>query len=217
MNELDLASLIASRVCHDLISPVGALSNGVEVLVDETDPAMREHAIALIAKSAEQASAKLKLCRLAYGSMGSASTHVSLGDARDALDSYFKDSKIKLDWRAPPMLADKNAVRLAANMVMAAMDTIPRGGILHLDAVENAAGLTLTVQSEGAVTRLTPELQMALAGETPDADLDGRSVQPYLTGIIARSLRGAVTPVQEPSGVTLSAIVPRSDAGAAAA
>jgi histidine phosphotransferase ChpT len=74
VTELDLAALLVSRVCHDLISPVGALANGVEVLADENDPNMREHAIALISKSAEQAAAKLKLCRLAYGSMGSPAT-----------------------------------------------------------------------------------------------------------------------------------------------
>lgn len=216
MNELDLASLIVSRVCHDLISPVGALANGVEVLADENDPSMREHAIALISKSAEQAAAKLKLCRLAYGSMGSAGDHVSLGDARDALEGFLKDSKTRLDWRAPPMILSKDTVKLTLNLALAAMDTIPRGGVLAISADDTPGGTTITVCAEGPMPRLTEELTAALAGDTPFAELDGRRVQPFLTGLIARSLGGNVTYMLDGVAATLSVSVPKPVAQAAA-
>ena len=217
MKEVELAAILVSRVCHDLISPVGALSNGVEVLADENDPVMRDHAIALISKSAEQAAAKLKLCRLAYGSMGSAGDQVSLGEARDALEGFLKDSKTKLDWRAPAMLIGKDTVKLAVNLGLAALDTIPRGGILRISAEETPAGITLTACGDGPMSRLTDDLKAALAGEFGLADLDGRRVQPYLTGLIARGLGGGVSLAQDGASVTLSAEVPRRESEAAAA
>lgn len=217
MKDIELASLLVSRVCHDLISPVGALSNGVEVLADENDPVMRDHAIALIAKSAEQAAAKLKLCRLAYGSMGSAGDQVSLGEARDALDGFLKDSKTKLDWRAPSMLIGKDTVKLAINLALAAMDTIPRGGILRVTAEDTPDGTRITACGDGPMSRLTDDLKAALAGEFTMAELDGRRIQPFLTGIIARGLGGGVTLTQDGALITLSAEVPHRASEAAAA
>ncbi|BCW88464.1 Protein phosphotransferase ChpT [Alphaproteobacteria bacterium SO-S41] len=217
MKDIELASLLVSRVCHDLISPVGALSNGVEVLADENDPVMRDHAIALIAKSAEQAAAKLKLCRLAYGSMGSAGDQVSLGEARDALEGFLKDSKTKLDWRAPAMLIAKDTVKLTINLALAALDTIPRGGILRVTAEDTPDGTTLTASGDGPMSRLTDDLRTALAGGFEFADLDGRRIQPFLTGMIARGLGGEVTLSQDGAIVTLSAAVPHSETKAAAA
>lgn len=217
MKEIELASLLVSRVCHDLISPVGALSNGVEVLADENDPVMRDHAIALIAKSAEGAAAKLKLCRLAYGSMGSAGDQVSLSDARDALEGFLKDSKTRLDWRAPALLLPKDTVKLALNLAMAAMDTIPRGGILRVSADERPDGVALVAACEGPMSRVTEELKLALAGDYQLSELDGRRVQPFFTGLVARDLGGAVELGEDGAAITLSAFVPVKASEAAAA
>lgn len=217
MKEIELASLLVSRVCHDLISPVGAMSNGVEVLTDEKDPVMRDHAIALIAKSAEGAAAKLKLCRLAYGSMGSAGDQVSLSDARDALEGFLKDSKTKLDWRAPAMLLPKDTVKLALNLAMAAMDTIPRGGVLRVTAEDRPDGVQLIAACEGPMSRITDELRLALAGDYTLAELDGRRVQPFFTGLVARDLGGSVSIGEDGAATTLSAFVPLRQSEAAAA
>jgi len=217
VKEIELASLLVSRVCHDLISPVGAMSNGVEVLTDEKDPVMRDHAIALIAKSAEGAAAKLKLCRLAYGSMGSAGDQVSLSDARDALEGFLKDSKTKLDWRAPAMLLPKDTVKLALNLAMAAMDTIPRGGVLRVTAEDRPDGVQLIAACEGPMSRITDELRLALAGDYTLAELDGRRVQPFFTGLVARDLGGSVSIGEDGAATTLSAFVPLRQSEAAAA
>lgn len=217
VQDIELASLLVSRVCHDLISPVGALSNGVEVLADENDPVMRDHAIALIAKSAEQAAAKLKLCRLAYGSLGSAGDQVSLGEARDALEGFLKDSKTKLDWRAPALLIAKDVVKLAVNLGLAALDTIPRGGVLRVNAEATAEGILITACGDGPLPRVTDDLKMALAGEFTLAELDGRRIQPFLTGLLARNLGTAVTLAHDGATVTLSADVKRRESEAAAA
>jgi histidine phosphotransferase ChpT len=217
VNEIELASLVASRVCHDVINPVGAISNGIEILESESDASMREHAIALIANSAKQASAKLKLCRLAYGSMGSAGDHFSLGEARDALEGYLRDSKTRLDWRAPAMIVPKDTAKLALNLAMAALETIPRGGVLTVTAEETALGLTLMASAEGPSPRLNEDVRSALTGEVPFGELNGRYVQPYLTGLIARSLGTAIGLRENAGGFSLSAEVPRRDPAAAAA
>src|SRR5258706_13839108 len=82
MNDLDFAALLVSRVCHDLVSPVGAVVNGLEVLEDETDPAMRADALLLVASSAEQAAARLQFARIAFGAAGSAGPGPDLTAAR---------------------------------------------------------------------------------------------------------------------------------------
>ena len=79
---LELAALLCSRVCHDLISPVGAIVNGLEVLDDNPKPEDRDFALDLIRKSAKTASARLQFCRLAFGAAGSAGAQIDLGDAQ---------------------------------------------------------------------------------------------------------------------------------------
>ncbi len=218
MKEIELAALLVSRVCHDLISPVGALSNGVEVLSDEDDPVMRDHAIALISKSAEQAAAKLKLCRLAYGSMGSAGDEVSLGDVQDALAAFLKDSKIKLDWRAQPMLVGKDIAKFVINLGMSAMDTIPRGGVLKISAERTGSEIAVSASGDGPMARVTDDLTNALAGTFQMSELDGRRIQPFLTGLIGRSLGCAPVEIVQDGGImTLRVSVPLPSGAVAAA
>jgi histidine phosphotransferase ChpT len=210
LEKLDLAALIVSRVCHDLISPVGALSNGVEVLAEETDPEMRNHAIALIQKSALQAAAKLKLCRLAYGSMGSAGESVSLTEARDALEGFLRDSKTKFEWDAPQVVMPKDIVKLCVNLGLAALDAIPRGGVLKLTAREGEEGVTLEATAGGQMMRLTEDLKSALDGDGTLGVLDGRRVQAFMTGMIARELGASVETEIAETGISLRARIARA-------
>src|SRR5271168_5416408 len=124
---LELAALLCSRVCHDLISPVGAIVNGLEVLDDNPKPDDREFALDLIKKSAKTASAPLQFCRLAFGAAGSSAAQIDLGDA-EGMARGFLDEKTKLDWHLPRALMPKNRVKLLLNMVIIAGQTIPRGG-----------------------------------------------------------------------------------------
>ena len=91
LDSLDLAALLCSRVCHDVISPVGAIVNGLEVLEDEKDPEMREIALDLIKKSAATASARLQFCRLAFGAAGSAGASIDTGEAEKVVRGLFAD------------------------------------------------------------------------------------------------------------------------------
>src|SRR5262245_45541513 len=117
---LDLAALIASRLCHDVISPVGAIVNGLEVLEEEKDPAMREIALDLVRKSAEQASARLQFGRLAFGAAGSAGAQIDIGDAETVAKGIVRDAKAEMSWTAPRVLLPKNKVKLLLNMLVIA-------------------------------------------------------------------------------------------------
>jgi len=218
LKEIELAAVMVSRVCHDLISPVGALANGIEVLADESDPVMRDHAIALITKSSAMASARLKLCRLAYGSMGSAGDQVSLTEARNVLAEFLTDSKVRLEWQAPALLLPKDTVKLALNLAVTAIDTIPRGGVLRVTAEERVDGIALVASCEGTMPRVTDDLRLALAGEFQLSDLtESRRVQPFYTGLVARSLGAEAVIGEDGPAITLSALVPPRASEAAAA
>ena len=132
---LDLAALLCSRVCHDLISPVGAIVNGLEVMEEDKDEETKTFALELIKKSAHQASAKLQFCRLAFGAAGSAGAQIDLGDAEKAARGLIEDGKTTLAWNLPRALLAKNRVKLLLNMVLIAARRIPRGGTLTVDPV----------------------------------------------------------------------------------
>jgi histidine phosphotransferase ChpT len=95
LDSLDLAALLCSRVCHDVISPVGAIVNGLEVLEDEKDAEMRGFALDLIKKSARTASARLQFCRLAFGAAGSAGASIDTGDAEQVARGLIADERTK--------------------------------------------------------------------------------------------------------------------------
>ncbi len=139
LDPLDLAALLCSRVCHDVISPVGAIVNGLEVLEDENDASMRDFALDLIRKSARQASARLQFARLAFGAAGSAGASIDLGDAEQVARGLFHDDKIAFSWAGPRLLLPKNRVKLLLNLVVTATNAVPRGGSVAVDGHRRCA------------------------------------------------------------------------------
>src|SRR5437588_1778799 len=136
VDALDLAAFLCSRVCHDLISPTGAIVNGLEVLDEEgSDAETKTFALNLIKKSARTASARLQFCRLAFGAAGSAGAQIDLGDAEGMARGFIEDDKVKLTWNLTRVLLPKNRVKLLLNMLVVACQTIPRGGTLTVDAI----------------------------------------------------------------------------------
>src|SRR4051795_1354384 len=132
---LDLAALLCSRVCHDLISPVGAVVNGIEVMEDDADEQTKAFAIELIKKSANPASKRLQFCRIAFGAAGSAGSSIDLGDAEGVARGVMEDDKTKLAWNLPRVLLPKNRVKLLLTLLLLAGGTTPRGGSLAVEPV----------------------------------------------------------------------------------
>jgi histidine phosphotransferase ChpT len=181
LSALDLAALLCSRVCHDLISPVGAIVNGLEVLEEDKDEETKTFALELIRKSARAASAKLQFCRLAFGAAGSAGAQIELGDAEKAARGLIEDGKTTITWNLPRELVAKNRAKLLLNMLMVAVGTIPRGGTLTVDP----AGTGFRVTAAGLNARVTPATAELLGGSAAHA-VDAHAIQPVYTGILAR-------------------------------
>lgn len=188
ISALELAALLCSRVCHDVISPVGAITNGLEVLEDDEDPEMRVHAMDLITKSAAQASAKLQFARLAFGAAGSAGAELDLGDARDVAQNLMKSEKATLTWDAPHATVGKDFVKLALNMLLIGLAAIPRGGEVVLTIAGDLKAPSIRIRSSGQAARVPDETASFLGGRAADRFLDARAAQPYFTGLVARDL-----------------------------
>jgi len=193
LEALDLAALIASRVCHDVISPVGAIVNGLEILEDEKDEGMRGFAFDLIKKSAAQASARLQFCRIAFGAAGSAAAMLDLGDAEQVARGFIEDQKTKLTWEAPRQLLLKNKVKLLLNLVLVATTTIPRGGVIAVTSEGEGDATAFRIVATGPTARVPGNVVDLLAGRAPDDRVDAHVIQPFYAGLVAKAANMAVT------------------------
>lgn len=183
---LELAALLCSRVCHDLISPVGAIVNGLEVLDDDPKPEDRDFALDLIRKSAKTASARLQFCRLAFGAAGSASAQIDLGDAHAISRGHLEDGRTSLAWNLPRVLLPKNRVKLLLNLLVIAQQTIPRGGTLTVDPIGEGDSIGFHITASGLNARLPQNIaDLMRASEPPVAD--AHAIQPYYTRLLAQA------------------------------
>lgn len=185
LGDLELAALVSSRICHDVINPVAAISNGLEMLGEEPDQAMREAAMDLIRKSAAQASAKLQFARLAFGAAGSSGAEINLRDAeRVARDFVSGSGKHQVAWQGPAVTLPKNKVKLLLNLVALGVIALPRGGALHVTIAGTPPGVSFTISAKGEAAKLSDEVKSLLAGTNAVA-IDAHSVQPYYARRVA--------------------------------
>lgn len=192
MNEIEFAALLVSRVCHDLVSPVGAVVNGLEVLEDERDAAMRADALKLVISSAEQAAARLQFARIAFGAAGSAGAELDLTEVGRMVRGLLQGGKVSVDWQAAQVNWPKDWAKLLMNASLLAADSLPRGGQIRVETSLDPAAPSFAIRAAGQNARLLDEVEKAVRGE-PVGPLDGRSIQPYLTHKIARSLNAGLT------------------------
>ncbi len=203
---LDLAALISSRLCHDVISPVGAIVNSLEVLEEEGDEEMRTFALDLVKKSARQASARLQFARLAFGAAGSAGASIDLADAEQVARGALSDGKTELSWSGPRALLPKNRVKLLLNMIVVAGTTIPRGGTLAVTIEGAETAPTFRIVTAGISARVPVGLVDLLGGATPEHGLDAHVIQPFYTGLVARAAQMEVTITGDENGAVLTAV-----------
>ena len=205
LEPLDLAALLCSRLCHDVISPVGAIANGLEVLESEKDPDMRGFAMDLIKKSTGVASARLQFCRLAFGAAGSAGASIDTGDAESVARGLLADERTKLVWNATRALLPKNKVKLILNLVLIAGQSIPRGGKIEVTIDGTNAEMTFTVTASGPNAKLQSHTPHLLACN-PENGVDAHGIQAYYSGLIAREAHLALSATAEDGVVTLKAV-----------
>jgi histidine phosphotransferase ChpT len=183
LSATDLAALLCSRVCHDIISPVGAINNGLELL---DEGGADEDAMNLIRQSARNASARLQFARIAFGAAGSAGMLIDTGDAEAVAMAFLKNEKPELVWTGARALLPKNKVKLLLNLILVANAAIPRGGRLSVTLEDLDAQPRFTLSASGPMLRVPPKFLELHSGHRPEEPIDAHSVQPYYTLLLAR-------------------------------
>jgi histidine phosphotransferase ChpT len=204
LSPLDLAALLCSRVCHDVISPVGAIINGLEVLDGEQDEEMRAVAMELIKKSADSASARLQFCRLAFGAAGSFGALIDTGDAEKVARDIFTNGRTVLQWNSDRRMASRNSVKLLLNLCLIAAGAVPRGGVIAVDISGNDNALTMRVEAKGANAKLSHNASDFLTNAVPNEPIDGHSIQLYYTTLLARECQSTLNVSSSPETVALT-------------
>lgn len=199
-----VASLLASRLCHDLVNPVGALNTGLEVLDEEQDAEMREHAMGLIRESTRKTVALLTFSRMAFGASGSWDGHIDAGEAGELSRGFYAHTKASLDWQVPPGPMDKPLARILLNLVLVAERCVPRADSTVL---ARATGNTVTVTATGKRAKLGEDLVGALSGHL--TGLEAKATPAYLAFLLAEAAGGTISASQDDEeSITFSAALP---------
>jgi histidine phosphotransferase ChpT len=204
MKSHEFASLLCSRLCHDLLSPVGALNNGIELLADEHDPEMRARCLDLLGESARASANKLKFFRLAFGAAGGFADEVDTREARVAIEGLFGgDGRIQLGWMVDEPTMSKSALKVLLNLVLIAGDALVRGGRLDVGAERHGNGLDIVVRAEGSRIVLDPELKSALSGGIAEDAIAPRAAAAWLVHSLMKEGGGEVQVMDGEEGVLL--------------
>jgi len=191
MTEIEFAALMVSRVCHDLVGPLGAVVNGMEVLEDERDPAMRGEAIKLVTVSADQALARIQFMRIAFGAAGSAGAELDLGEIGRLVQGLLAGGKVQLTWNVPKLYWGKDWAKLLMNATLLAADCLPRGGMVTVEAGADPLSPSFHIRAEGLNARVTEEVNLAAKGEA--VNVDARHVQPFLVYKLSQTVGASVS------------------------
>lgn len=203
-----LAALLCARICHDLISPVGALGTAIEILDDEDNTEMHGDAMALVRNSSKQANAKLKFLRIALGAGGSAPGVIGTQEIKSLVNDMYGEGKAALHWDIDTDGIDKNSTRILLNLTMLAVQAVPRGGDITIAVTDSETRTDLKLTAIGPKSRLDPATDRTLSGKAPEDGFDGRTIQPFYTGMLLRELNGSIKTSIEDETVTFLATIP---------
>ena len=214
MNSVDFASLLCSRLCHDLMSPVGALNNGIELMADEQDPEMRERCVELLADSARATANKLKFFRLAFGAGGGFGDAIDANEARVALEGIFgAERRIELGWMVADDKLSKGAMKLLLNLALIAGDALVRGGRLDVGAESTGDGMEIAIRGEGPRVMLDASLRQMLENGASGGEIEPRAAGAWLARSLAEQAGGASRHTDpNPEVLEIGAQIPRQGA-----
>ncbi len=201
--DLQILELVCSRLCHDLISPVGAVGNGLELMAEEGDAELLEDARRLVESSSQRASALLQMYRCAYGNAGNQPSF-GIGEAvrlaREALDPARVEFKTDL-----PAVGDwpQGFGKLLLNAVLTTVEWLPRGGTLSLAASETGGKAMFGLTVQGQQAGYSPEVGRLLALDRAGIELTAHNIQPYFTGLVADHNKFRLEPTQPAAGMAI--------------
>jgi histidine phosphotransferase ChpT len=205
-----LVALVSSRICHDLVSPVAALTTALDILDDDHGADMREQAMELIRNSANQAGVKLEFMRATFGAGTIGTGDFDLGDVKALAMRFFATQKPELVWSLNVQVVPRPAARLLMNLLLVGLDCLPRGGTLTVDGGITNAQLSFSISASGTRAGLKPAVRAGLAGELPEGGFDGRSIQPYLAFLAASGCRAELAARESDERVEVIVRMPNS-------
>lgn len=188
MPDSDFTALLCSRLCHDLISPVGAITNGLEVLAEEDDDDMRKQVLAMLEQSANATSTRLKFYRLAFGSAGGFGAAVDVREAHKALSQYLEIAKVSLDWESSEEALDKRVLKLVLNLALIAAEAMIRGGTLAITISRRDHDCRIELVAKGDRFLLSDNARAAALGQLSDSELEPRTAPAHLVSRLAENL-----------------------------
>lgn len=214
MDDMRLAALLCTRLCHDVIGPAGATVNGIELLSEDVGN-VDDAVVDLVQQSAGETTRRLKFFRIAFGE---AVDGQSLADARALADGFLEHGKADLDWpdteldaeldgdgRRPPTL-----VPLVLNLVLCASEALPRGGTIGVRIGAGDGGVLLVIEASGPAIKLDDATVRSLAGESDLATLDARGISPYYAARLAAAGGGAIDVAATTDSAKFSVTLPYS-------
>jgi histidine phosphotransferase ChpT len=208
-SDIDLASLLCSRLCHDLLSPVGAMNNGLELLADETDPEMQKRCLDLLTESARSAADKLKFFRLAFGAAGGFGSAVDPADARAVITPLVTGSgRTSLIWAVPPEMLPKRVIKILLNLTFLANEALVRGGELSVAAENRGGEQEIVISAEGPKIVIDNAVRSALSGTLADGEIDSRTAAAWMVRNLALRGGGMIQLAQpSPAKMIIGALV----------
>lgn len=189
---IDFAAILCSRLCHDLVSPVGALANGIEILAEEEDPDIRAQVLTLLEDSARQTASRLQFFRLAFGAGGGFGAQVDLREARKATDALLEKSKVKAVWQHDEGLLPKDAVKLILNLLLLASETMVRGGELNIAISQQGGVIQCDIVARGDRIIFNDHVRAALTTDLNGQAIDPRCAPARLAYLTAAQLGAAI-------------------------
>jgi histidine phosphotransferase ChpT len=217
VNSLDLASLLCSRLCHDLLSPVGALSNGLELLAEEKDPEMRKRCFELLDQSARISTDKLKFFRLAFGAAGGFGDRVPVAEARALVDALAgNNDRITVSWALSGDALPKPAVKTLLNLALIGIEALVRGGTLEIGAElradDSGSASEIVVRAAGPRIAFDEDVGRALEGSLPADALSSRTAPAAMLHELAESLGGGLQYALSEEALVMGAVLPEASA-----
>jgi histidine phosphotransferase ChpT len=192
-----------------MLSPVGALSNGLELLRDERDPEMRHRCMELLEQSAKISADKLKFFRLAYGAAGGFGDTVPTDEPRELVAALVGDNgRVALGWAVSGDFLPKAAVKVLLNLAAIGLDALPRGGELQVGAESRDGATEIAVRAAGAKVAFDPAIGHALDGSLPADQLSGRTAPAHLIHLIAEEHGGGLQYALTDGALVMGAVLP---------
>lgn len=205
----DLAALLCSRLCHDMLSPVGAVSNGLELLADEKDPEMRRRCFELLEQSARISADKLKFFRLAYGAAGGFGDAVPAEEPRALIAALVSaNERLQMEWAVSEASLPKPAVKVLLNLAAIAIDALIRGGTLAVGAESRDGATEIAVRASGPRVAFDATIGKALDGSLAEGELSGRTAPAHMIRLLAEEIGGGVQYALSAEALVMGAVLP---------